>query len=107
MDGPDPDPGGLKMYFNGLNGRLDGKSCCIGTRLEIYLPHSLSSTVLAGQCVSLLCVYVDFFTFFLGFITVLWIRIGSVFNRVPRSGSGSGRAKITHKNKKKLINFSF
>jgi hypothetical protein len=62
----DPDPEGLKMYFKGLNGRLDGESCCIGTRPEIYLPRSLSSTVLAGQCVSPLYVYVvvDFFHFF-------------------------------------------
>ncbi len=66
---PDLDPEGLKMYFKGLNGRLEGESCCIGTRLEIYLRHSLSSTVLAGQCVSPLCVrvVVDFLTFFFGF----------------------------------------
>ncbi len=40
---------------------------------------------------------------------VLWIwiriRIGSRFNGVP--GSGSRRAKMTHKHRKKLINFIF
>jgi hypothetical protein len=45
---PDPDLGGPKTYFKGLNGRLDGESCCIGTRPEIYSLRSLSSTVLAG-----------------------------------------------------------
>ncbi len=42
---------------------------------------------------------------------VLWtrIRIGSVFNGVPGSVSWSGfwRAKITHNNRKELINFIF
>jgi hypothetical protein len=33
----------------------------------------------------------------------IWIRIGSVFNQV--SGSGSRRAKMTHKKRKKTSNF--
>jgi hypothetical protein len=37
----------------------------------------------------------------------LWtrIRIRSRFNGFPRSGSGSRRTKMTHKSRKKLINF--
>ncbi len=34
-----------------------------------------------------------------------WIRIGSGFNGVP--GSGSMRAKLAHKHRKKLKNFIF
>jgi hypothetical protein len=37
------------------------------------------------------------------FPTVFRIRIGSGFNKV--SGSGSRRAKLAHKNRKKLRNF--
>jgi hypothetical protein len=104
----DPDPGGQKMYFKGLNGRLDGECCCIGTRLEIYLPRSLSSTVWAGQCVSLLCVYVvvdlNFLLFSLVFNSVVdpdpdWIRI-QIRIRIQE-------AKMTHRNRKKLINSIF
>jgi hypothetical protein len=42
---------------------------------------------------------------------VLWIRIririGSVFNGVPGSGSASRRAKMTHNKAEKLINLIF
>jgi hypothetical protein len=37
----------------------------------------------------------------------IWIRIGSGFNQVSGSGSGFRRAKMTHKNRKKLRNFMF
>jgi hypothetical protein len=35
------------------------------------------------------------------------IRIGSGFNGVPGTGSGSTMAKMTHKHRKKLINFGY
>jgi hypothetical protein len=38
---------------------------------------------------------------------VLRIRVGSGFNQVSTSGSGSRREKITHKKWKKLRNFMF
>jgi hypothetical protein len=46
-------------------------------------------------------------SYFFYFIPVLRNRIRTGFNEVPGSGSGSRRAKMTHKNRKKLINFIF
>jgi hypothetical protein len=39
--------------------------------------------------------------------SVFRIRIGSGFNQVNGSGSVSSRAKVTHKDRKKLRNFMF